>query len=110
MSFTACGDIRQMILDAGPELGALLAGFQEFSRRNGRSKELMVHANELIMGRWHEMRRPARAITGALSLREIEIVELIGQGRSNKEIARGLGITPETVKTHVKNIFFKLGP
>jgi LuxR family maltose regulon positive regulatory protein len=109
MSLTTSGDIRQMILDAGPEVGALLAGFQEFARRNGRSKELMVHASELLMGRWNEMQPPPRAITGALSPREIEIVELIGQGRSNKEIARGLGIGPETVKTHVKNIFLKLG-
>jgi LuxR family maltose regulon positive regulatory protein len=33
---------------------------------------------------------------------------LIAQGQSNKEIARTLGITPETVKSHVKSIFTKL--
>jgi LuxR family maltose regulon positive regulatory protein len=109
MTLTASGDIRQMILDAGPEVSALLSGFQEFARRNGRSRQLMVAANELLMGRWNEMQPPPRAITGALSPREIGIVELIGQGRSNKQIARGLGIGPETVKTHVKNIFLKLG-
>lgn len=43
-----------------------------------------------------------------LSSRECEIVELIAQGKSNKEIARTLGITPETVKSHLKNIFVKL--
>jgi LuxR family maltose regulon positive regulatory protein len=35
-------------------------------------------------------------------------LELIGHGQSNKEIARDLGIAPETVKSHVKNIFVKL--
>jgi LuxR family maltose regulon positive regulatory protein len=45
----------------------------------------------------------------ALSPRERGILELIGQGRSNKEIARQLGISPETVKSHIKNMFTKLG-
>ena len=44
----------------------------------------------------------------SLSPREKTILELIAQGQSNKEIARGLGITPETVKSHVKKIFIKL--
>ena len=47
---------------------------------------------------------------GALSLtpRQCDILRLIAVGRSNKEIARITGITPETVKTHVKNMFVKL--
>ncbi|HWZ71965.1 MAG TPA: LuxR C-terminal-related transcriptional regulator [Casimicrobiaceae bacterium] len=44
----------------------------------------------------------------ALSPRERYILELIGGGQSNKEIARLLGIAPETVKSHVKNLFVKL--
>lgn len=36
------------------------------------------------------------------------ILEMIGEGKSNKEIARALDITSETVKSHVKNIFVKL--
>jgi transcriptional regulator of acetoin/glycerol metabolism/DNA-binding CsgD family transcriptional regulator len=45
----------------------------------------------------------------ALSPREQRILELIAQGQSNKEIARLLRISPETVKSHVKNMFSKLG-
>jgi len=45
----------------------------------------------------------------ALSPREQSILELIGQGQSNKEIARQLHISPETVKSHIKNVFSKLG-
>jgi ATP/maltotriose-dependent transcriptional regulator MalT len=53
--------------------------------------------------------REARPVIDVLSRRESATVELIGQGHSNKEIARQLGIAPETVKTYVKRIFSKLG-
>jgi LuxR family transcriptional regulator, maltose regulon positive regulatory protein len=43
-----------------------------------------------------------------LSRRETGILQLIAHGMSNKHIARSLGITPETVKSHAKSIFVKL--
>ena len=56
---------------------------------------------------------PARCLSPAprtsYSAREGAILKLIGQGLSNKEIARNLVIAPETVKSHVKHIFTKLG-
>ena len=48
------------------------------------------------------------AIAEPLTVRQTDILDQIAQGRSNKEIARILSITPETVKTHVKHIFIKL--
>jgi DNA-binding NarL/FixJ family response regulator len=45
----------------------------------------------------------------ALSAREIEILELIAQGDSNKQIADTLFIAEGTVKNHVTNILSKLG-
>lgn len=44
-----------------------------------------------------------------LSPRETEILTLVAQGLSNKDIARGIGRTSETVKIHLKSIFVKLG-
>ncbi len=44
-----------------------------------------------------------------LTEREREIVRLIGNGESNKEIARELCITERTVKAHLTGIFRKLG-
>lgn len=44
----------------------------------------------------------------ALSEREREVLVLIARGKSNKEIARNLGIGEETVKTHVGSILGKL--
>jgi len=43
-----------------------------------------------------------------LSARERAIVLLMGHGLTNKMIARQLGIAPDTVKAHAKNIFSKL--
>jgi DNA-binding NarL/FixJ family response regulator len=44
-----------------------------------------------------------------LTEREIEILQLVARGLSNKEAARAIGRMDETVKIHLKNIFAKLG-
>jgi DNA-binding NarL/FixJ family response regulator len=44
----------------------------------------------------------------ALTERELEVLSLVGHGRSNKEIATDLGITERTARTHVSNILGKL--
>lgn len=53
--------------------------------------------------------RMSERIHSELSARELEVLRLIGKGRSNKEIASALGIVEGTVKAHVTNIFSKLG-
>jgi DNA-binding NarL/FixJ family response regulator len=45
---------------------------------------------------------------GRLTDRECEVLALMGQGRTNVEIARDLGIGEGTVKTHVNHLFTKL--
>lgn len=44
-----------------------------------------------------------------LTLRERELMELVAQGLSNRQIGTRLGITEGTVKRHLRNIFDKLG-
>lgn len=44
-----------------------------------------------------------------LSTREIEVLELVAQGTSNKEIAKQLWVSETTVKSHMLHIFDKLG-
>lgn len=48
---------------------------------------------------------PAEALTG----REVEVLELLAEGLSNKAIAGRLGISDQTVKFHVASISGKLG-
>ena len=44
-----------------------------------------------------------------LSPRQMEILNLVAKGFSNKEIAEIIGIAPDTVKEHVANIFQRIG-
>lgn len=52
------------------------------------------------------MRAPAEE---ALSAREIEVLQLVAKGKSNREIGKALHISTATVKTHLVRIFDKLG-
>jgi DNA-binding NarL/FixJ family response regulator len=75
----------------------------------------------LALGVWAGMRlvarRPASSegarndrarSTLGISDRELEVLELLAAGRSNKEIARRLDVSPNTVKTHVAKLYEKL--
>ena len=52
--------------------------------------------------------QPSSRVSDPLTARERDVLAMISQGFSNKRIARTLEISPETVKSHVKRIFWKL--
>ncbi|CAM3896636.1 response regulator transcription factor [Kibdelosporangium persicum] len=52
---------------------------------------------------------PAHALPDGLTPREADVLRLIAEGRSNTEIAANLVITEATVKTHINNLFAKIG-
>ena len=53
---------------------------------------------------------PARGpLEGPLTRKELEVLARLAEGRSNREIAGALYVTPATVKTHLAHIYTKLG-
>ena len=52
---------------------------------------------------------PAAQASLGISGREMAVLQALAAGRSNKEIAAGLHVSPHTVKTHVARLFDKLG-
>lgn len=67
-----------------------------------------VHAGEQFLPQ-EIARRLAGRISSQLSHRELDVLTLVGKGRSNKEIGIELNLAEATVKVHVTNILAKLG-
>jgi two-component system NarL family response regulator len=104
---------------------ALAAGATTYLLKDTLSDDLIRFVREV-----HAGRRPIRADVKArldepggraggggrappatqptLTPREVQVMELVSEGRRNKEIAVLLGISEETVQVHLKNIFAKL--
>src|SRR5918998_657298 len=63
---------------------------------------------EASLGREKAKHARTNQVETVLTAREREIVSLVAEGRSNKEIARHLGVSDGTVKIHLHNIYRKL--
>jgi LuxR family transcriptional regulator, maltose regulon positive regulatory protein len=111
---SAPAGLCQPILDAGPEIATLLRRFYDVAQRNGAERELLPYV-ETLMERCREpslaepTQQQGAPDSEGLSPRERSVLALLSKGLSNKDIARALSIAPETVKSHVKHIFCKLG-
>lgn len=101
--------LTRLFLDAGDTLQPLLIGMNESSSAWTEKRG--------VQGSWADKRGPVDGtpfnsgspdIPGELSEREFQILQLIAEGQMNKEIARSLAISAETVKWHIKNIYAKL--
>ena len=92
---------------------ALAAGAATYLLKDTLSDDLIRFVREV-----HSGRRPLRpevraalderASAPTLTPREIQVMELVAEGRRNKEIASSLAISEETVQVHLRNIFSKL--
>ncbi len=76
--------------------------------------EILVDRIELArllphVARERQVQRDAEKLLGQVTEREREILQLLGDGLRNEEIAARLFISPQTVQTHVRNILTKLG-
>jgi len=92
---------------------ALKAGAVTYLLKDALSKELIqaihdVHAGLRPLTDHVQRSLQRRGEQPTLTAREIQVMELITEGRRNKEIAAILNISEDTVPVHLKNIFAKL--
>ena len=71
--------------------------------------DLLIRSNDSLLARGAGLRVAVALTSSTLSAREHEVLDLIGTGMTNKEIAAALFIGSSTVKSHVDNILVKLG-
>ncbi|MFL6602883.1 MAG: LuxR C-terminal-related transcriptional regulator [Steroidobacteraceae bacterium] len=101
-------------IDAGQLVRELIAGLsREALAADARLVDLLPYTRNLLRHfDWTDApngsKRLSSEVSQALTKRESGVLQLIADGLSNKRIAQRLDITPETVKSHAKNIFFKL--
>ena len=106
------------VLESAAVVGAVKAGAIGYLLKDTQAHELRRAIKAAAAGQVQlspqasaylvrEVRAPET--TGALTEREAEVLRLLAQGQSNKEIAQTLQIVEDTVKTHVKHILSKLG-
>ena len=71
-------------------------------------RQLHPEIAKKLMDQFVQPRSEATAAPAELTTRELEVLRLIAEGMSNREIAQALTISEKTVKTHVSHILSKL--
>ncbi|MCX2933821.1 LuxR C-terminal-related transcriptional regulator [Mycobacterium sp. CVI_P3] len=112
------------VVDTGPEILSMVARLREASRTsrqaNGFPEVPPTYLSRLLATAHSDARSAAIPVIARvaersplpeepLSAREVDILRLLDRGLSNKQIARNLGVTINTVKWYLKSIYIKLG-
>lgn len=99
----------------GDVVGAVSAGAVGYLLKDSSPEDLIAGVRDAARGESVLSRQVASKIMGrmnnpmtALSARELEVLTLVSQGRSNREIGRQLVLTEATVKSHMGHVFTKL--
>jgi DNA-binding NarL/FixJ family response regulator len=80
------------------------AGYALVQRRDAAGEDLGNNT-----GTWADPGDPADELASTLSPREREVLALLAEGASNKEIARALALSVHTIKFHIASLTEKLG-
>ena len=108
----------RLFVDEGEPVRLLLLDYQSNLKKklhdgvDSESLRLSTYTDKLLAAFFQPApvkKSKQAAIPEPLSERELDILRLIATGSSNKEIAENLIIAVSTVKTHINNIYGKLG-
>lgn len=93
---------------------ALEAGARGYLLKDTTKEEIIaavrqIHSGQRFLPQGIASRLADRMIRPGLSPRELDVLRLVSRGRANKEIASAMFVSEETVKTHMKSLFQKLG-
>lgn len=108
-------EYRWVVLEYSVEIyGALVAAIFAsvgiwLGLRLTRPKERLVVREVIVQAPATFVRDQGKVESFGLTPRELEILELIAEGLSNKEIAQRVFVSENTVKTHSSRVFDKLG-
>lgn len=94
---------------AGPEKNEEKAEKAEKAEREKKERREKDEASEMREGSTAGVGHARAWRPGGLSPRELEVLAEVTAGRTNREIAERLYITPRTVGTHIEHILTKLG-
>jgi len=118
VAFGQKNGLHRVFLDAGPVAREILEGLHQMASPpadvepwyvNGLCAGFDASASAPdIVSDTVSPYQPEPTTGSRLSAREVEILDHVARGLSNKEIARAIRVAPETVKWHLKNIFEKL--
>ncbi len=96
----------QRALDAGA-LGYVLKS--DLTENLVRAVRAVSGGNRFLTPQESERHQQGEQVRARTTPRELEIIRLLAEGKSNKEIATALGIAVRTVETHRARIMLKLG-
>lgn len=93
---------------------ALESGARGYLLKDTTTEELVVALRQVHAGQRHlpsaiASRLADRLVRPSLTPRELDVLRLVAKGRTNKELASAMFVSEETVKSHMKSLFQKLG-
>jgi LuxR family maltose regulon positive regulatory protein len=104
------GGFIRTFVDLGPDMAELLRALRPCSPHPSYIDRILAAFPQPGAAATPTPARPAaQELLDALTDREVDVLSLLGQRLSNKEIAQTLMISPLTVKVHASNIYSKLG-